>query len=117
MTIEDILIVGIGGFLGAVLRFLLSEKLKGDTGLPLGTLFVNLTGSFFIGVLFGMQLPKIFTLFLISGFAGAFTTFSTLQKEVIEQWRMDKKKVAVIYVFITYIGGIALAGIGYFICR
>ncbi len=113
MTITEVLLVGVGGFIGAIIRFLLSKKLNGRNRFPLGTLTVNLVGSFLIGVIFGLVLPKVWTLFLVSGFLGALTTFSTLQKEMIEQWQNRERKKGVIYIVVTYGGGILLAFIGY----
>lgn len=115
MTMTGIIIVGFGGFFGAIIRLLLSKKLNGSNRFPLGTLSVNLAGSFIVGVIFGLALPKVWTLFLVSGFAGALTTFSTLQKEIIEQWQAGKHKQAVIYVVVTYGGGLLLALTGYLI--
>ncbi|AOV07046.1 hypothetical protein BI350_05435 [Sporosarcina ureilytica] len=115
MTTVEVLVIGIGGFIGAVLRLLLSDLLNHKRRMPIGTLLVNLAGSLFIGIIFGLGLSKMWTMFLVSGFAGALTTFSTLQKEVIEQWQSGRKKDAVYYVILTYGIGIMLAYIGYFI--
>lgn len=115
MTIVSILIVGIGGFFGAIIRFLLSKKLNESNRFPLGTLSVNLVGSLIVGVIFGLALPKVWMLFLVSGFAGALTTFSTMQKEIIERWQAGMRRQAVSYVIVTYGGGLLLALIGYLI--
>ncbi|MDS9472970.1 CrcB family protein [Sporosarcina pasteurii] len=115
MTFLDIVVIGLGGFVGAILRYLLSQRLNGNN--PFGTLLVNLSGSLLIGIIFGFGLPKLWMMFLVSGFAGALTTFSTLQKEVIEQWRTGKKKQAVTYAFVTYVVGIALAILGFTMSR
>jgi len=110
-----VLVVGLGGFFGAIIRFYLSKKLNGKKVWPLGTLSVNLVGSFVVGFIVGLSLPKIWLFFLVSGFAGALTTFSTLQKEVIEQWRGGKRTATIGYVIVTYGGGVLLAFIGYLI--
>lgn len=89
MTFIEILVVGAGSFFGAIIRFILSKKLNEKARFPLGTLIVNLVGSFLIGVIFGLSLPKLWTFFLVSGFLGALTTFSTLQKEIIERRKME----------------------------
>lgn len=112
MTFIEILAVGAGGFFGAIIRFILSKKLNEKARFPLGTLIVNLVGSFLIGVIFGLSLPKLWTFFLVSGFLGALTTFSTLQKEIIE-----RRKNGVVYAFATYGGGILLAFLSYWIGR
>src|SRR5690606_36461049 len=81
MTVIDILTIGVGGFLGAVIRYFISGKINKDgRALPFGTLFVNIAGSLLIGFVAGLGVTKPWTLFLVSGFAGAFTTFSTLTK-------------------------------------
>lgn len=115
LTMTAILVVGLGGFFGAIIRYYLSKKLNGKKSWPLGTLSVNLSGAFMVGFIIGQSLPEIWTFFLVSGFAGALTTFSTLQKEVIEQWQGRKRKAAVGYVLVTYGGGILLALLGYLI--
>lgn len=117
MVITEILMVGVGGFCGAVIRFLLSGKLDRCRTLPIGTLVVNLIGSFFIGFILGIGLPKLWTLFFVSGFAGALTTFSTVQKEIIEQFQSGRQKEAIIYLLLTYGSGIVVAFIGYLIGR
>lgn len=115
MTMLEIYLIGIGGFIGAILRYLLSSKLNGRFHFPVGTLFVNLVGSLLIGILIGLALPKVWTVFLVSGFIGALTTFSTLQKEVIEVWCEGNKQMVIWYGLLTYGGGILLAFIGYFL--
>ena len=64
---------------GAVLRFLLdgavSRRMPGS--MPYGTLLVNLTGAFALGLLAGLAVPRDFELLLGVGVIGAYTTFST----------------------------------------
>lgn len=115
MTFLEVFVVGIGGFIGAVIRYFTSIYMNHAGRIPLGTLFVNLVGSFLIGCVFGLELSRIWTFFLASGFAGALTTFSTLHKEIIELWRKGEPKKAMHYIFITFSGGILLAMLGYLI--
>ena len=114
MTLFELAIIGIGGFIGAIARYFMSIYMNQPARIPLGTLLVNLAGSFLIGTVFGWELSRLWTFFLASGLAGALTTFSTLNKELIELWQVHKKK-AVLYIFITFIGGILLAMFGYII--
>lgn len=87
-----ILLVGAGGFLGAISRYLVDGWVAGATGggFPWGTLVVNLTGSFVLGLLFALSVergvlsPALRAPVLI-GFIGAYTTFSTL---TLETWRL-----------------------------
>ena len=90
MNFLDMLMVGLGGFLGAVTRYFIATKMNESGRFPFGTLLVNLAGSLLIGIVFGLELSRIWTLFLASGLAGALTTFSTLNKEIIELWRSGK---------------------------
>lgn len=81
--------IGLGGFLGAISRFLLAgfvQDLSGSIAFPYGTLVVNLVGCLLIGFLGYMAaaygfLSAELRLFLMVGFLGSFTTFSTLEVE------------------------------------
>lgn len=115
MTFLDIVMVGIGGFFGAVIRFEMAKKMNRSVGIPAGTLAVNWIGALLIGLVFGLELSKGWTLLLASGLAGALTTFSTLNKELIELWRNGEKKNAICYLVLTYGGGVTLAALGYFL--
>jgi CrcB protein len=83
------LLVGFGGFLGAIARFLMARwvGVLVETRFPLGTLLINVSGSFLLGVIGTMVAQKVFAnsdavrLALGVGFLGAFTTFSTFAFE------------------------------------
>ena len=113
MTVADVLLLAAGGFIGAVLRYAISEKLNRSNGFPVGTLIVNLAGALVIGFVFGMKLPLIWTLFIVSGFAGALTTFSTLNKELLLLWQGGHRKAFYTYLFMTYVFGVLLSYIGF----
>jgi CrcB protein len=88
----QLLLVGLGGFGGAVLRWLVDGWVseRNPSAFPLGTFVVNLTGSFVLGVLFAWVLerdvlPPDVRLPLMVGFLGAYTTFSTF---MLESWRL-----------------------------
>ncbi|MBS3806733.1 MAG: fluoride efflux transporter CrcB [Bacteroidales bacterium] len=83
-----LLIIGTGGFLGSVSRFLLSRLIQNMalSAFPYGTFIVNMMGSLFIGFLYGLSvkenlLTPEWRLFLTVGFCGSFTTFSTFINE------------------------------------
>lgn len=113
MTFLDIVMVGIGGFFGAVIRYGMAIKLNHSSGFPCGTLAVNWIGALLIGLVFGLELSKGWSLLLASGLAGALTTFSALNKELIVLWKRGEKKYAVFYLMLTYVGGLLLAALGY----
>jgi CrcB protein len=85
-------LIGIGGFAGAIARYLVDGAVSERTGgtFPWGTLAVNLTGSFVLGLLFALTaeraiLPAEIRGPLLIGFIGAYTTFSTF---MLESWRL-----------------------------
>ena len=104
--IAHALIVGCGGFIGALLRYLCSQFLGGiSTGaLPLATFVINLVGSFLIGVM-SVLLPAAFPnsrlplLFVSTGILGGFTTFSTFSLETFGLIEESRYLMAGVYAF------------------
>jgi CrcB protein len=85
-----LLLIGLGGFAGAISRYLLDGWVTDRTvgAFPWGTLAVNLSGSFVLGLLFAMTaeraiLPAEIRGPVMIGFIGAYTTFSTF---MLESW-------------------------------
>lgn len=82
---------------------------------PWSTLVVNLLGSFLIGIVMFLIVERTFSLlirpFLVIGVLGGFTTYSTFAVETVQLSR-ERPLIALIYVVISYIGGIlcVLAG-------
>lgn len=86
--VKSILIVGFGGFIGTVARFLVSRYFQENVAsvFPWSTLAVNITGSLIIGLIYGISekgdfLSPEIRLFLTVGLCGGFTTFSTLSND------------------------------------
>jgi len=114
-------VVGSGGFLGAVARYGLSGLVQRHVPLrtfPYGTLVVNLLGCLVIGVIAGLvesrQLfgPE-FRTFVLIGILGAFTTFSTFGYETFAMIRDDAYIRAVANVGMHVTLGLALVWLGY----
>ena len=90
---KTILAIALGGALGSVLRYGVyvgTGKMLGMS-FPWGTLIVNVAGSFLIGVLTGVfaniwQPSQEMKLFLVTGFLGGFTTFSTFSLDFSNLW-------------------------------
>lgn len=83
-----ILLIGAGGFLGSVARYLLSRYVQQTvlSSFPFGTFWVNILGCFLIGLFYGLSernglMSDDLRLFLTVGFCGGFTTFSTFANE------------------------------------
>lgn len=117
MAITNLLLVGIGGFFGAIARYSISKYLnsKSTFPVPMGTLTVNLLGSFLLGALIGAKADVMLLLLLGTGFLGAFTTFSTLKLEMTEMYVHKNKKKFLLYTVLTYGLGILFAYFGYLI--
>lgn len=110
----NILLVMLGGFIGAVLRFFIGEWLHSE-GFPIGTLTVNLIGCGILGWLFSgykKSHPKIL-LFFGTGLIGSFTTFSTFSVETMQLITEQLYLNAGIYILVSLIGGICFTFIGY----
>ncbi len=113
--LKVILAVGTGGFIGSVGRFYISRyfQVLAGSSFPLGTLVVNVTGCFMIGLFYGLfmkysDLSPAWRLFLTTGFCGGFTTFSTFSFENIALLRDGQ------YVFFfTYTGASLLTGLAF----
>jgi len=119
-----ILLVMIGGGLGAVSRYLitlLSSRLYGSS-FPWGTLFVNLSGCFLIGVSFALAeyrniLSPSARLFIMTGFLGGLTTFSTYALESVNFARSGDSSVSVINFILNNFVGMALVIAGMWIVK
>jgi len=86
--IKTLILVGTGGFLGSISRYLASRFLQNTipSSFPYGTFFVNIAGCLLIGIIYGFSersslLTTGWKLFLAVGFCGGFTTFSTFANE------------------------------------
>jgi CrcB protein len=83
------LLIALGGAIGSLLRYLLGGSVQrmSASGFPIGTMFVNVSGCFVIGILvrqfMNMQLAPDLRAFLIVGFCGGFTTFSTFSADTL----------------------------------
>jgi fluoride exporter len=106
-----LLLVGLGGFAGAIARYLVDGAIADRTGgaFPWGTLVVNVSGSFVLGLLFALAtdralLPAEIRGPLLIGFIGAYTTFSTY---MLESWRLVETG-AVGLALVNLVGSVAI---------
>jgi CrcB protein len=110
-----VIFVGLGGFFGAAARYFLGKFLfeKIRTILPSGTLIINISGAFLLGVISALKTAGDIYLLLAVGFLGAFTTFSTFMYEEIKLLLRNKKISAFLYIIISVIFGVGAYMAGY----
>ena len=118
-----ILAIGAGSFIGGILRYLLSVFIhsKTATQFPLGTLAVNITGCFFIGIVMGFfekgLVSNEWKLFLATGVLGGFTTFSAFSVEAITLFREGCAAYSLLYIFASVALGLSATCAAYWIVK
>lgn len=116
--------IGVGGFLGAILRFWIKTiPLQNYKELlPINTLFINVTGSFILALITtaALEILKMdvdIRLGICTGFLGAYTTFSTLCKEASELINRGYYFSSLSYIVNSVILGLAAAYFGVIVAR
>ena len=98
---KEIILVGIGGFAGSILRYLVSVfmiQYCAGSILPAGTFTVNAIGSFLIGILLATTGGSGWYYLCVTGFCGGFTTFSTFSAEVVNLLRASHYGQSLLYI-------------------
>lgn len=121
VKLADLLFVGTGGALGAVLRYLLSnlvQRLEPWGSFPVGTLSVNVLGSAVLGFLGGLSDARSgfeagTRLFVFVGILGGFTTFSTFSYETLALLRTGEASKAAVNVIVSVLLCVLGAFLGY----
>ena len=103
-----LLLVGLGGAAGSILRYWVSLAATAalGAGFPWGTLAVNTAGSAAIGALAALNLPDPARLLLVTGLLGGVTTFSAFSLETAQLWQRAPW-LAALYVAASLGGGLA----------
>lgn len=105
------LLVAVGGSLGAAARYEVGGRLRGRR-LPLGTLAVNVLGSFVSAfVAFGFTGAAV--AFVAAGFCGAFTTYSSFSFETVELWRDGERGFAALNAASNAVLSVAAVALAY----
>lgn len=103
--------IAIGGFMGAVTRYLFYLLVESRMWQPkVATWLVNSIGSLVLGLVMG---NGSLSAFWITGFLGAFTTFSTMALDVVKDVEDGKWLQGSAYIFATLASGIGLFSLGY----
>jgi CrcB protein len=119
------LLVGVGGFIGANARFVVSRLVGAlfETPFPLGTFLINVSGSFLLGILGTVVAQKVMPnsesmrLALGVGFLGAFTTFSTFEFETHSLLEDGSWLMATTYTFASLFVGLLAVRAGIVLAR
>jgi CrcB protein len=118
--LKHLLIIGSGGFLGSVARYLVSQRnlTVSFHSIPVGTLIVNIAGSLVIGFLTGIAeksliLTPEWRLFLMVGLCGGFTTFSAFANENLMLIHNGQIMTVLLYTGLSIFLGFVAVYLGY----
>ena len=124
VILDKVFIVGVGGFIGANVRYWLGAWIDAQFGLrfPLGTFVINLTGSLLLGFVATITLERAlidprWRLAVAVGFIGAYTTFSTFTYESVKLLEAGSYGLAALNVVGSTVLGLVGAAIGIAIGR
>jgi CrcB protein len=111
MQLKDILLVGFGGMLGSMLRYITALLVKPGS-VPYATFSVNILGSLVIGIVMGFALKSEsfsnnWRLFLATGICGGFTTFSAFSLECFQLIEQQRYGAMLGYIGLSIVLGIA----------
>ena len=122
--VQQIMLVALGGSVGAVARFLSTTAITAAWGraFPFGTLIVNVTGAFAIGtlfVVFGERLAgaQAWRALFITGLLGGFTTFSAFSLETVQLIEAGEPARALLYVAASVVLCLVACWIGMVLTR
>jgi len=112
---KAVILVGIGGAVGSMLRYILQRHLNAD--FPLGTLIVNIFGCLLIGILWALaakhKLDEALRLCLMAGFCGGFTTFSSFTLESLQLLQNNRYLFFAVYTISNVVIGLLATFAGY----
>ena len=116
--------IAMGGAIGALLRFWVSTAVYGKLGrqFPWGTLSVNVLGSFMMGFLAILLMDRLSSspevrAFLLIGFLGAFTTFSTFSMETFNLIEQGETFSALLNIGVSVVACLSATGLGVLLGR
>lgn len=118
MNMYKILLVGLGGGIGSMLRYVTAKTIdsKFNSGFPYGTFTVNLVGSFIIGIVYAFVMRRAgadnWTVFLGAGFCGGFTTFSAFAFENLNLINQKMLPLSLLYIATSILLGLAAVTAG-----
>jgi CrcB protein len=105
-------LVAAGGVAGAILRHLVGQALESGS-FPLGTLVVNVVGSFVLGAVTFLGAGDDVLLLVGTGACGSFTTFSSFSVAVVELWEEGDRLRSVVFAAANLGGALAAVGLAW----
>ncbi|HET8572799.1 MAG TPA: fluoride efflux transporter CrcB [Edaphocola sp.] len=120
-----LLIIGLGGGVGSILRYLMQvgiNKITPALAFPLGTFIVNITGCFLIGLFYGTAarhswFSEEWRLMLITGLCGGYTTFSSFSYESMSLMAEGHFLYFGLYIGLSILFGLSATWLGYVVMR
>lgn len=118
-TVSKIIYVAIGGAFGAVARYGIGLIFANTLSpFPFATFLINVTGSFLIGLLLTkFEANETIKLLLVTGFLGAYTTFSTFEYEAFSLTQTKQTLIAFAYVALSFALGFIGVASGIWVAR
>ncbi|HTA81871.1 MAG TPA: fluoride efflux transporter CrcB [Bacteroidia bacterium] len=111
--LKSITLIGLGGAIGSILRFVLTTKIEGrfqPASFPYGTLIINVTGCFAIGLIYALStkvnIAPEWRGFLATGICGGYTTFSAFSYQNIKLMEEGHLSQAFIYIAVSVLVGL-----------
>ncbi|MGL6343393.1 MAG: fluoride efflux transporter CrcB [Waterburya sp.] len=120
---QQLLMIFLGGGFGSICRYIISKLMtqQFETTFPLGTLTVNVIGSFLIGAILALiekyQLHSLWAYLLVTGFCGGFTTFSTFAYENYLQFKTGNYSAMFSYTFMSLLWGFSATWLGFLMVK
>ena len=122
--IKNLLLVGLGGGVGSILRFLCQKWINESyqNTFPLGTFLVNISGCFLIGIFYALGersniLSPQVRFLLITGLCGGYTTFSTFAFENFSLLRIGDMSTLLLYSLGSLVAGVVAVFMGSFLIK
>ncbi len=121
----NLLLVGLGGFCGAISRYLLGLGISSvlpSTKFPIGVMAANILGSFLIGLFWGISnnnpsFRSEYSLFLIVGVLGGFTTFSSFSLDNLKLLSQGMVIQAIMNIVISVVVGLLVTWLGFLLSK
>lgn len=115
-AVPDAWLVGLGGVAGALLRHWTTTVVEGER-FPVGTLTVNVLGSFLLGFVTFLGLGNDALLFVGTGICGSYTTFSSFSFHTVRLWETDERTASLVFAVGNLLAALAAIALAWLLSR